>query len=269
MYTGNRIEGSNPSFSAIPIRTCSPPARGVIGQQGPDAHVFGAGVVEIGFDVVEVVGHERGGAVAVAPAEGVDDEAVLVAGAAGGTGAAVEGDHQGRARDELPQEPRQDLVAGEHGDHQMKVARGADLGAPGTGTTGGDGGGFFRKMARQGGEIVGADPCRREPREARLDQAAGGEHLPRLVRGRPRHEGAAVALQRDDAVIGEGLQGRAHDRPARTEGGADLVLHQLGPGREAPVDDRVVQRVANGVGARGRRAVVGGPGHRMPSVCTG
>jgi hypothetical protein len=59
----------------------------------------------------------------------VEDAGVIGMAAARGAGAAVEGDHQRGAGDELFHEALEDDVAGDFGKQEVEVARGPDFGA--------------------------------------------------------------------------------------------------------------------------------------------
>ena len=68
---------------------------------------------------------------------------------------------------------------------------------------------------------------------ARLQQGAGLEHLARFARGGAGDESAAVARDRHHAVMRQRLKRRAHHGAADAEHAGDLLLGQLGAGRQA------------------------------------
>ena len=102
-------------------------------------------------------------------------------------------------------------------------------------------------------------PAGGERRGPRLEQRADLEHLPRLLHRRMRDLRAAIGLDHDDALMGERLQGGAHDGPARAEGGADLVLGKPRPRRQAMVENRGEQPGIDGAHPLAAERRRGGP----------
>ena len=84
-----------------------------------------------------------------------------------------------------------------------------------------------------------------------LDHRAHLEHLARLVDAGHRDEGAARRLERDQAVAAELVQRLAHQRARHLEDVGDLLLGQLGAGRQPALDDRRGDRLDDALrGAR-------------------
>jgi hypothetical protein len=138
--------------------------------------------VEVGFDVVDAVDEEAARFGAVAALEGGEDAGVIGMAAARGAGAAVEGDHQRGAGDELFHEALEDDVAGDFGKQEVEVARGPDFGAARGRPTLAKKLGFVAEPLTEGGDVGGTDALGGGDRERGLDKAARVEDLPRLLR---------------------------------------------------------------------------------------
>ena len=110
------------------------------------------------------------------------------------------------------------------------------------------------QLPRKLRNVLRRDPLGRGRDDARLDQPARGEDLPRLLRRRIGDEGAAIALGAHQPFEGEHLQGGARHRAADVEQRADLGLRELGAGRQPAVDDRIAQ-AGRGSPARDLRSV--------------
>ncbi len=99
------------------------------------------------------------------------------------------------------------------------------------------------------GDVGTCDPLCGGNGDGRLDQPARIEHLARLFRRRIGDEGAAIAFAAHQPLEGQHLQRRAHHGAAHREQFAHFGFAELGARREAPVDDRVAQLLANAHGA--------------------
>ena len=109
------------------------------------------------------------------------------------------------------------------------------------------------KHLRVGGLAAG----RRVADQRALHHAPGMEHLAGLLHRGRGHEGPPVRPDGDDALGGERAQGRAHDGAAHPEGLAEVVLRELGSGRQALLEDGGGDRAHDGAGAVGPGSDVG------------
>ena len=156
-----------------------------------------------------------------------------------GGAAAVERDDQRRARDQPAQEAGQGADAEGGGDRQMKRARQLDrrLAVALAQRLG-----LLAQQRAQAQHLRRVEFRRRLARHAGFQNASADEDVVRVGDGRRADEGAAIALDGDDVVVGERLEGAAHDGAAGVEQRADLLLRQLGARRQAVVDDGVEDR---------------------------
>jgi hypothetical protein len=109
---------------------------------------------------------------------------MLVVAAARNAGAPVERDHQRGAGDKLVHELLQDGVAGIARQHQVKIARGLDLGAARAGAAFVHEAALLLELHAEGGDVFRRQSFGGGQHDARLDQATGIEDLPRLFRRR-------------------------------------------------------------------------------------
>ena len=93
------------------------------------------------------------------------------------------------------------------------------------------------EMAAKRGDVGLGGAPRGEGGSARLEERPDLEDLPRLVDRRMGDLGAAIGLDDDQAFVRQRLKRGADDRTARAVGGADLVLGQARPWRQAMVED--------------------------------
>ena len=107
-----------------------------------------------------------------------------------------------------------------------------------------------RRAGRAIARSARRDPARDFARDRRFDDLAAEENVAGVGDGRRRDEGAAIALERDDVVMGERLQRAAHERSARVEDRAELFFGEFGARRQALIDDRLENAAVDRLGPR-------------------
>ena len=85
--------------------------------------------------------------------------------------------------------------------------------------------------------------------DAGLDQAAGLEHILRLLGGRLGDEGAALRDEFDDLLVRQPRQHFADLRAIGAEDGGQPVFAQLGAGRQTVFEDRRRDLLGDLIGA--------------------
>ena len=200
--------------------------------------------------------HQLHGAFGAALLDGIEQLLVLVVAARGGVRRVVQEDGQHRHRGQLAHGVRQRAVARQprqldveparqpHDDRAISALARVLLV------------GHHRAQRGHGRRIAPGDQA---PHQRRLQQAAGLEHLTRLLgRGR-RHEGAAVGHHVDDALVGQPRQHVAHLRTAGGEQLGQAVFHQLGTRRQPVLEHGAPHAVEDGL-AQGHAVQRGGGG---------
>ena len=100
--------------------------------------------------------------------------------------------------------------------------------------------GLLAQQRAQAQRVRRVELRRRLARDAEFKNSPADKDVVRVGDGRRADEGAAIALDGDDVVVRERLEGGAHQGAAGAEKGADLLLRQLGARRQAMIDDGVV-----------------------------
>ena len=93
------------------------------------------------------------------------------------------------------------------------------------------------RMARRRGDVAGPDLARDLAGDRRLDQFAALEYVVSVGDRRRRDEGAAIARDRHDMIMGERLQSAAHDGAADAEHRAELLFGEFRARRQSMFDD--------------------------------
>src|SRR5271154_4808575 len=104
---------------------------------------------------------------------------------------------------------------------------------------------FLGEQGAQPFDVVGPDLPRHLECDCRLAQPPAEENVLRVGDRRGGHKGAAMAFDRHDMVVREGLKRGAHDRTADVEGGAELFLGQFCAWGQSLVDDSVEYATIN------------------------
>ena len=168
--------------------------------------------------------------------QSVDQRHVFVMSAGRRGTAPVEGDHQRRTRDQAGEKTRQRSFPANHGDRHVKCAGKADrhpaVASPERLS-------FVGEQAAQPFDVVGPDLPRHLECDCGLDQPPAEENVLRVGDRRGGHKGAAMAFDRHDMVVCEGLKRGAHDRAADVKDGAELFLGQFRARWQPLVDDGV------------------------------
>ena len=178
----------------------------------------------------------------------LDDQRMIIEGAAGFTGRFVDGNDQRGARDQLAQETRDRPVAGELGEQQVELAGTTDQAAPVASRV-------RRALLRHVTEQppgVGRRPLTGKPVDHMgLEEAPCLEHLARLLDRRAGDAGAPVGPRLHHVLVGEALQDPPNQRPADTEDLAQRFLAEFGAGRQPLLDDGIVDPGVDDVGGAG------------------
>ena len=105
----------------------------------------------------------------------------------------------------------------------------------------------------QARDVRRLDPLRRFAGDRRFQHLAAEEDVVRVGDRRGGDERAAVALDRDDVVVGEVLQRAADDRAAGAEDRAELLFGELRAGRQAMLHHRFENAAVDRVGPAATR----------------
>src|SRR5688572_9172900 len=220
-----------------------------LGENRLEVDVAALGLIQIErtFHMLQMLEHERSGALAFVQLDCIGDLAVFVERTGGNIRRVVEDDDQAGQRFELAHRARQEGVAGLLGDDLVKFPRQPDDRLP---IIRGACGRFERDVRPQLRDLRCCRRCAQQPYQLGLDQASRREDLAGFRDGRTADVGAAVRHDRDDAVVREPRERLANLGPADAEHARQPLFHQLGAGRQPVREDRAQHLLVDRVDAR-------------------